>query len=537
MEGDGNWIMGTAAENLGALKIVYLNVDSQWALADADVVAGMPVVGITQHAIPVGTKGIIFLYGFIGDLSWTWTPGAAIYASSTAGELTQTMPSGSGEIVQRLGMAYNATMIYFDQKADSTTGGCPIIEGSTAYVGYDGCKESKANYFLCDGVADDVQINAAEAYVTALGGGTVEFERGTYVLADPIIPTGNDIWYKGQGRGTTINGDGLATTEHGFHITGREDIRIGNMAIQTENGGGKTSHCIFIEDGSDRFIIDNVTIIDSDSDGIHIGGTAIVGGRIIDCTILNVDDNGIQVDMDGGADIATNMLFTITSIFNAGVNGVLLSDVHDSQITDFIITSAVGDGIQLLVDCDDNSITDNLLTTNGAYGINIAGGTCNGNHVVDNTFNGNVTAPVANSGTNTEFHTKQYFVAGDDDVINQTPGKSITNGQTAYIAVHAPVGLQQITAFNIYVIPNATQANANWDLATSYGGNGEANNIHSEAEAAATYNVTDLQWFEIDAFGAGMFASLEEEDTGGISVTVSGVGHNVTVVMAEMYYV
>jgi hypothetical protein len=34
-----------------------------------------------------------------------------------------------------------------------------------------------------------------------------------------------------------------------------------------------------------------------------------------------------------------------------------------------------------------------------------------------------------------------------------------------------------------------------------------------------------------------MFASLEEEDTGGISLTVSTAGHNVTVVMAEMYYV
>jgi hypothetical protein len=144
---------------------------------------------------------------------------------------------------------------------------------------------------------------------------------------------------------------------------------------------------------------------------------------------------------------------------------------------------------------------------------------------------------VADSGTNTEFHSKQYFVSSDDDIINQTPGKSITIGQAAYIAVHAPTGLQQVMAFNIYVIPNATQAAADWDLATSYGAVGEANNTHAEAEAAATYNVTNLQWFEINAYAAGMFASLEEEDTGGISLTVSTAGHNVTVVMAEMYYV
>lgn len=114
MEGDGFWIMGTAAATLGARKLVYLNASGQWNLADADTAASMPIIGITQHAISLGMKGVIFLKGFIGDVTWTWTQGGAIYATSTAGELSQTAPSA---IRQKIGYAHTATMLYFDPKS------------------------------------------------------------------------------------------------------------------------------------------------------------------------------------------------------------------------------------------------------------------------------------------------------------------------------------------------------------------------------------------------------------------------------------
>ena len=132
--------------------------------------------------------------------------------------------------------------------------------------------------------------------------------------------------------------------------------------------------------------------------------------------------------------------------------------------------------------------------------------------------------------------TKQYYVAQDDDNLSNVPGKSITNTQTAYIAVHFPEEYDTLVGFNIYVIPQVTNANANWDIATTNGGAGEAYNIHGESDNTTTFNVTNLQWFEIEADALGMFASAEAEDTGGISVTVSTAGHNLTVVMGELYY-
>jgi hypothetical protein len=113
MAGDGFWIMGTAAEALGARKLTYLNPSGTWNLADADMASRMPIIGITGHAIGSGLKGIIFLYGFIGDSSWTWTQGGPIYGTATPGELSQT---AAITIRQTIGYAYTPTLIYFDPK-------------------------------------------------------------------------------------------------------------------------------------------------------------------------------------------------------------------------------------------------------------------------------------------------------------------------------------------------------------------------------------------------------------------------------------
>lgn len=115
MEGDGFWIMGTAAEALGAKKLVYLIPNEQWSLADADIAASMPTMGMTQGAIASGKRGVIFVYGFIGDSTWSWTRGA-VYASAIAGELTQSMPDMSDSVVQEIGYASSDTMIFFNPK-------------------------------------------------------------------------------------------------------------------------------------------------------------------------------------------------------------------------------------------------------------------------------------------------------------------------------------------------------------------------------------------------------------------------------------
>lgn len=114
--GDGFYIdTGTAAADLGARKLVYLDSNGKWDLADEDSLNNLPVLGITQHAITSGRKGQVLVWGIIGDASWAWTLGNAIYASSNAGELTQTKPSAQeNPHIQSIALPIESDLIMFN---------------------------------------------------------------------------------------------------------------------------------------------------------------------------------------------------------------------------------------------------------------------------------------------------------------------------------------------------------------------------------------------------------------------------------------
>ena len=53
--------------------------------------------------------------GYARDNSWAWTVGAKLWVSnSTAGLITSTKPTTSGNIVQMIGYAVSADVIYFN---------------------------------------------------------------------------------------------------------------------------------------------------------------------------------------------------------------------------------------------------------------------------------------------------------------------------------------------------------------------------------------------------------------------------------------
>jgi len=145
---------------------------------------------------------------------------------------------------------------------------------------------------------DDIPLNAALVYITALGGGELYADEGDYNLADPVDYPGDNLIITGSGRNTLFDGVGLADNEHAIQITGRDDCTVRNLAVQNPAGGGLTRYCILIENGSDRTMIERVVIVQSDHDAIHITGTTLNGGWIIDCEILSCDETGIYFRMD-----------------------------------------------------------------------------------------------------------------------------------------------------------------------------------------------------------------------------------------------
>lgn len=104
----------TAGENLVFGDVCYLKSDGKWWKADADAASTMPAQAIAIATIVADADGEFLLQGFARDDTWNWTIGGLIYASATAGGLTQTIPSGAADVIQVVGCAITADIIFFN---------------------------------------------------------------------------------------------------------------------------------------------------------------------------------------------------------------------------------------------------------------------------------------------------------------------------------------------------------------------------------------------------------------------------------------
>lgn len=107
---------GQAGENLAQWDVCYLKDDKKWYKAKADAAATMPAVVMATEAINADAYGILLLYGFVRDDDWTaWTIGGLLYPfDDTAGLMTQTLVSDSGDQVQIVGIAFDEKVIFWN---------------------------------------------------------------------------------------------------------------------------------------------------------------------------------------------------------------------------------------------------------------------------------------------------------------------------------------------------------------------------------------------------------------------------------------
>lgn len=107
---EGSVIVGrNSASALTQWDAVYLTSSSTWAQADANGSGTYPARGLTiaTHA-GSGEAVSVVDDGVVRNDAWAWTAGAPIYLSATAGGLTQTAPSTSGDKVQVIGYALSS---------------------------------------------------------------------------------------------------------------------------------------------------------------------------------------------------------------------------------------------------------------------------------------------------------------------------------------------------------------------------------------------------------------------------------------------
>ncbi len=417
--------------------------------------------------------------------------------------------------------------------------------------------------YLCDGVADEVQINAAMAALVGTPG-RVMLSEGVFNISAPVAFPGAAIVLEGQGMGTAINGDGLATGNHAIVISGITQVfcTVKNLQVLTTAGGGKVCHCIYIEDGANFFRIQNVTCFSSDSDGIHLEGTTIVVGEIEGCWILGADGNAINISPDP-ANVFQLIHIHDNVIMSVLGNGINLSDspghqeyiiernfisgitghgidygaatagvdaVDQCVISNNYIVGNAGNGIRLLSDSVDNLIEGNFIRDNALYGINIGGDTCRVNRLINNKFVDNVTGQVLDLGTDTQVPTIFVPVPNPSTNIGEHPAEQLTDLVEVVSRFNfcIPADFQELVTCEAVVVPGGT-GNMRRSVATNWGkiASGEAYNANTDSIAAGEVAVDadDVEGIDI----ALAFTAVAPGDQVGVAFTRHGDHANDTV--------
>ena len=100
-----------AGATIAQWESVYLSNSGTWLLADANGSGTYPCRGLAVAAYTNGNAAVVLDNGVARNDAWNWTIGGDVYLSTTAGGLTQTAPSTSGDKVQKIGYALSVDSI------------------------------------------------------------------------------------------------------------------------------------------------------------------------------------------------------------------------------------------------------------------------------------------------------------------------------------------------------------------------------------------------------------------------------------------
>lgn len=106
----------TANENQAFGDVCRIDSAGEAAIADASAFSTSSALFMCLDTVTTGNPASYLALGIARDDTWAWTVGGIVYLSTTGttgNTLTQTAPSGAGEIVQVLGVATHADRMYF----------------------------------------------------------------------------------------------------------------------------------------------------------------------------------------------------------------------------------------------------------------------------------------------------------------------------------------------------------------------------------------------------------------------------------------
>lgn len=263
-------------------------------------------------------------------------------------------PKGTGDYADVL---YPRTSVDMVDDAPPRTATLVVAASNSSVAG-----KSSADY-VCDGVSDNVEINAA---ITALGvtGGKVVLLEGLFAIATAILLASN-VSLEGQGNGTVLRIPNATNTT--FNVIQNSDTINGNTSITVSNlkiDGNKASNTAGTQHG--------------------ISLTKVTYSTIQNVTAQTMRGTSIVLTSSSYNTIAVN-----TCRLN-GSNGITLQTTSNTNtVTGNICQGNSNNGIDLSPSSSNNTITGNACQGNANSGIylntasynTITGNTCQGTGV------------------------------------------------------------------------------------------------------------------------------------------------------------
>ena len=264
---------------------------------------------------------------------------------------------------------------------------CRFVVGtSTAGWTADDCD------YLCDGTADDVEINAAIQALPSTGGEVVILD-GTYNITATIAMNKDNVTLSGNGSATVLkrmwSGSGVITVTSDY-------CTVQNLQID----GNKSSY--------------------ASGDGIYLSSSS---NNIVIGNTCNNSVNGISLNFSDNNTITSNICI-------ANTNGICLSGI--SSRYNAIAGNACNDNSNcgiFLSNSYSNAITGNTCNSNnsGIYFSNVS----SGNTIIGNVCSGNANGIFSPSGSS---QNKNITITGNTCSGNSVSGIALTSLTNSTIA-------------------------------------------------------------------------------------------------------
>jgi len=192
------------------------------------------------------------------------------------------------------GLVYEAATALWRNKTITAK----FARAATIVVAASDAKDKVNADYVCDGVADEAEIEAAIAALPA-GGGVVQLSEGTFYISTPIDVLRSNVMIRGMGAGLTrlflVNGANCNVIVVGNGAVSLSNVHVRDLTVDG-NGENQTgaSTGVYFYGGSGCNLYDcsvvNVYVKNMYSDGVRFsyGVRALVSG----CWAVNVGNVG-----------------------------------------------------------------------------------------------------------------------------------------------------------------------------------------------------------------------------------------------------